>query len=170
MSEIKDETPGADPKYAFRSEAPLPREERVARLLKTLEGILKAGIYDLPLEMYLNTCAKCNNCAEQCQVYQATGDVRDLPTWRSNLLRRVYRKHFTTSGKLFGRLVGAKEVTEEDIDAMVDGFYRCTMCRRCAVNCPLAVDNALITRIGRVILGDLGFAPKNMTGSVKTQL
>jgi Fe-S oxidoreductase len=170
MSEIKDETRGADPKYAFRSEAPLPREERVARLLKTLEGILKAGIYDLPLEMYLNTCAKCNNCAEQCQVYQATGDVRDLPAWRSNLLRRVYRKHFTPSGKLFGRLVGAKEVTEEDIDAMVDGFYRCTMCRRCAVNCPLAVDNALITRIGRVILGDLGFAPKNMTGSVKTQL
>ena len=60
MSEIKDETRGSDPKYAFRSEAPLPREERVARLLKTLEGILKAGIYDLPLEMYLNTCAKCN--------------------------------------------------------------------------------------------------------------
>ena len=44
--------------------------------------------------------------------------------------------------------MGAKALTEEDIDDMVDAFYRCTMCRRCGVNCPLAVDNALITRVG----------------------
>lgn len=159
-----------DPKYPFRSEAPIPRQERVARLLAVLKGAVETEIYDLPLDLYLGTCAKCNNCAEQCQVYQASGEVRDLPAWRSDLLRRIYRKYFTTSGKLFGRLVGAKEASAEDIDAMVDAFYRCTMCRRCGVNCPLAVDNALITRIGRVVLGELGFAPKNMTASVRAQL
>ena len=170
MEERKREEETADPQYSYRSEAPLPREERVARLLEVLAVLLKTDPYEQPLELYLETCAKCNNCAQQCQVYQATGDVRDLPAWRSDLLRRIYRKYFTPSGKVFGRFVGAKEVTAEDIDAMVDGFYRCTMCRRCAVNCPLAVDNAMITRIGRVVLGALGFAPKNMTISVKAQL
>jgi Fe-S oxidoreductase len=44
------------------------------------------------------------------------------------------------------------------------------MCRRCGVNCPLAVDNALITRIGRVLLESLGFVPTNMTVSTRAQL
>src|SRR5512137_2341482 len=159
-----------DPKYPFRSEAPLPRQERVRRFLEVLKGVVETDLYNLPLELYLGTCAKCNNCAEQCQVYQASGEVRDLPAWRSDLLRRIHRKYFTASGRMFGKLVGAKEVSAEDIDAMVDGFYRCMMCRRCGTNCPLAVDNALITRIGRVMLGELGFAPKNMTASVRAQL
>jgi Fe-S oxidoreductase len=170
MTEKNQQNQDQDPKYSFRSEAPLPREERVVRFLETLKEILGAKIYDLPLEMYLGTCAKCNNCAEQCQVYQTSGDQRDLPAWRSDLLRKVYKKYFTRSGKLFGKLVGAKALTEEDIDDMVDAFYRCTMCRRCGVNCPLAVDNALITRVGRVLLASLGFVPKNVTASVRSQL
>jgi Fe-S oxidoreductase len=170
MTEKNQQNQEQDPKYPFRSETILPREERAARFLETLREILGAKIYDLPLDIYLGTCAKCNNCAEQCQVYQTSGDQRDLPAWRSDLLRKVYKKYFTRSGKLFGSLVGAKALTEEDIDDMVDAFYRCTMCRRCGVNCPLAVDNALITRVGRVLLASLGFVPKNMTVSVKAQL
>ncbi len=170
MTEKNPQTAETDPKYPFRSEALLPREQRVLRFLETLREVLGAKIYDLPLEMYLGTCAKCNNCAEQCQVYQTSGDQRDLPAWRSDLLRKVYKKYFTRSGKLFGRLVGAKALTEEDIDDMVDAFYRCTMCRRCGVNCPLAVDNALITRVGRVLLASLGFIPTNRTVSTRAQL
>jgi len=170
MTEKNQQNQEQDPKYPFRSETLLPREKRVVRFLETLRDILGAKIYDLPLEMYLGTCAKCNNCAEQCPIYQTSGDQRDLPAWRSDLLRKVYKKYFTRSGKLFGRLVGAKALTEEDIDDMVDAFYRCTMCRRCGVNCPLAVDNALVTRVGRVLLASLGFVPKNITVSVKAQL
>ncbi|MDQ5988032.1 MAG: hypothetical protein CSYNP_03785 [Syntrophus sp. SKADARSKE-3] len=170
MTDQAEKKRTGDPAYTYRSEAPLPREERAARLVSAFAELLRADPYAQPLELYLDTCAKCSNCAEQCQVYQTTGDVRDLPAWRSDLLRRIYRKYFTPSGKILGGLVGAKEATAEDIDAMVEGFYHCMMCRRCAVNCPLAIDNALITRIGRVLLGELGFVPKNMTVSVRAQL
>jgi len=170
MIKGNEQSKETDPKYPFRSEKLLPREERVVRFLETLQEILGAKIYNLPLETYLGTCAKCNNCAEQCQVYEASRDPHDLPARRSDLLRKVYKKYFTTSGKLFGKLVGAEALSEEDIDNMVDAFYRCNMCRRCGVNCPLAIDNALITRIGRVILAQLGFVPTNMTLSTRTQL
>ena len=170
MTKENEQNQEKDPKYPFRSEKLLPREERVVRFLSTLQDILGAKIYNLPLDTYLGTCAKCNNCAEQCQVYQTSRDQRDLPAWRSDLLRKVYKKYFTTSGKLLGRLVGAEALTEEDIDNMVDAFYRCNMCRRCGVNCPLAVDNALVTRVGRVILERLGFVPTNMTVSTRAQL
>jgi len=170
MPESTIKQPSADPTYPFRSESPVAREERKARFLGALKDILELDIYDRPLRMYLDTCARCNNCAEQCPVFKATGDVRDLPAWRSDLLRRVYRRYFTPSGRILGRLVGAKRLTAGDIDAMVEAFYRCTMCRRCGVHCPLAVDNALITRIGRVLLAEIGFVPKNITVSVAAQL
>ena len=68
------------------------------------------------------------------------------------------------------RLVGGKELTEEDIDHMIESFYRCTMCRRCAIECPMGVDNALITRIGRCVLSAMNLAPKNFTVSVKLKI
>lgn len=153
----------------FAIENPI-EENRIPIFLKTFEAVLKDDKYRLLLDLYLNTCASCNSCADQCHLYQTTHEQRDLPAYRSNLLRSIYKGQFTISGKLFGRLVGAKKLEESDIDNMIEDFYRCTMCRRCAVECPMGVDNALITRIGRCILGELNLAPKNFTVSSSQQL
>jgi Fe-S oxidoreductase len=145
-------------------------ENRIEIFLKTMEAVLQDEKYKLLLDLYLNTCASCNSCAAQCHLYPMTQEEKDLPAHRSNLLRKVYRRHFTTSGRLLGSLVGGKELTEEDIDHMIESFYRCTMCRRCAIECPMGVDNALITRIGRCVLSAMNLAPKNFTVSVNAQL
>jgi Fe-S oxidoreductase len=153
----------------FAIEDPV-EENRIPIFLKTFESVLKDEKYRLLLDLYLNTCASCNSCAEQCHLYQTTHEQRDLPAYRSNLLRSIYKRYYTTSGKLLGKLVGAIKLEESDIDNMIESFYRCTMCRRCAVECPMGVDNALITRIGRCILGELNLAPKNFTISSSQQL
>ncbi|MGC8900004.1 MAG: 4Fe-4S dicluster domain-containing protein, partial [bacterium] len=153
----------------FAIEDPV-EENRIPIFLKTFEAVLKDEKYRLLLDLYLNTCASCNSCADQCHLYQTTHQQQDLPAYRSNMLRAIYKGHFTTGGKLLGRLVGAKKLEESDIDNMIEAFYRCTMCRRCAVECPMGVDNALITRIGRCILGELNLAPKNFTVSSSQQL
>jgi Fe-S oxidoreductase len=74
------------------------------------------------------------------------------------------------AGKIFGRIVGAEDLTEEKVDEMYESFYRCTMCRRCALDCPMGVDNSLITRIGRFCLSAAGMVPKNFQVSVESQL
>ena len=153
----------------FAIENPV-EENRIDIFVQTLGAVLKDEKYKLLLDLYLNTCASCNSCADQCHLYQTTHEQKDLPAYRSNLLRSVYKKYYTTSGKLLGRLVGAKELREDDIDAMIESFYRCTMCRRCAEECPMGVDNALLTRIGRCVLGELRLAPKNFTASTSQQL
>lgn len=145
-------------------------ENRIPIFVETLGTVLKDEKYRLLLDLYLNTCASCNSCAEQCHLYQVTHEKKDLPAYRSNMLRSVYRKYYTTSGKLLGRLVGAAELKEEDIDSMIESFYRCTMCRRCAVECPMGIDNALLTRIGRCVLGAMNIAPKNFTLSSAQEL
>ncbi|MEW6201049.1 MAG: (Fe-S)-binding protein [bacterium] len=157
-------------KYPFYAIEDPIEENRIPVFLETLKAVLKDRLYDMPLDVYLNTCAGCNSCATQCHLYLTTGAIEDLPAYRSNLLRRVYKRYATLPGRLFGSLVGAKELDEETIDRMIESFYRCTMCRRCGVECPMGVDNALLTRIGRCLLGVLNLAPKNFTVSTMEQI
>jgi len=75
---------------------------------------------------------------------------------------KIYKKHFTLTGKLFGPLIGAKEATEEDINALAESIWRCTVCRRCALACPFGLDNGLITREARKIFADIGIVPDEL--------
>ena len=68
---------------------------------------------------------------------------------RAELLRSVYRKEFTTAGKLLGKLAGARELTEDVLKEWWYYFYQCTECRRCSLFCPYGIDTAEITIIGR---------------------
>ncbi|MBN2326971.1 MAG: (Fe-S)-binding protein [Candidatus Omnitrophica bacterium] len=156
-------------KYPFKIEHPT-EEHRPETMINAMKDILNADIYKLPLSIYLDTCARCNTCSTTCHVYQTTGKVEDLPAYRSEKVRRIYKKYFSRSGRLFGRLAGAKELSEDDINSLLESAYRCTMCRRCNLECPMGVDNALITRIARVMLSYLNLMPSNFEISVNSQL
>jgi len=105
-----------------------------------------------------------------CHVYKSTGDINDLPAYRSEKVRRIYRRYFTRSGKLLKRFAGAPNLQEDDIDALLESVYRCTMCRRCNLECPMGVDNAMLARVGRVMLSYLNLIPSNFEISVDSQL
>jgi len=158
-------------KYQLFRAAHVPKEGRVKPFLECLDKVVKHELYQFPLKLYLDTCAKCNNCATLCHI---TCDDQSNPNWlpakRSDLLRKVYKRRYTLLGKLLGRLVGAEDLTEELVDEMYESFYRCTMCRRCALECPMGVDNSLITRIGRFCLSEAGMVPHNFKVSVDSQL
>lgn len=140
------------------------------KFIQAMKEAKDNDLIKLPLDLALGTCANCNNCAEQCSVYQATREEAYLPALRSDLLRRVYKKHFTLAGKLFGKLVGAEDLDEDRLNLMAESFYRCTMCRRCALECPLGIDNMLITRTARTLLTRAGITPKILDESVDAQL
>ena len=119
------------------------------------------------LRLYLDICVRCGACADQCQFFLGTGDPNNMPVARAELLRKVYRRHFTTAGKLAGRLAGAEELTEDVLDQWHTYFYQCSECRRCAVFCPFGVDTAEITGAAREIMASIGLAPKYVTEVVK---
>jgi len=127
-------------------------ESRVEPFLEAFAAVLKYSDYRPLLDSYCTSSAKCNRCAVTCPVFLATGDPRDIPCYRTNLLLNVYKRYFTIGGWLNGRLTNGFELTEEIIDDMLEVFYRCTACRRCTRECPMGVDHGLITRLGRYIL------------------
>lgn len=145
-------------------------EHRVERFLEAFAAVLEFTDYRALLDSYGNTSAKCNRCAVTCPIYLTTGDARDIPCYRTNLLLEIYRRYFTLSGWIASRFGRAFELTDAVIDELADLFYRCTACRRCTQECPLGVDHGLITRLGRYVLSLIGIVPKALQVSVREQL
>ncbi len=136
-------------------------------VIEAVKGIKKGP---LPLRAYMEVCAKCGTCATVCPVYSGSDDKSLNPAERSALIRRLYKRHSTLSGKLMGRLLGKDGFEEEDIEKWVKDFYECTGCRRCATYCPFGIDNSVITRKGRAIIDALGLTPDTMQKVIQASL
>jgi len=147
------------------TEAPrLPERETV---LKAIDAIEKGPS---ALLAYMEICAKCGTCAEQCPVYYGAPEEAHNPAARSDLIRSIYKRRNTLGGKLFGSLAGAHDYTEGDINEWVTRFYECTGCRRCATFCPFGIDNSVIARKGRAIIHSLGLTPPRLLEVTRVSL
>ncbi len=170
----RSNTQGAQVKKAFIHLEPsgLPDHpaDRVSAFLTAFEAILEYGNYRFLLDLYARITSRCGRCASACQVYQATGNEKDVPCYRTTLLLDIYRRHFSPGGLLGSLSAKNGKLTAAAIDEMVELFYRCTTCRRCTLECPLGVDHGLITHLGRYILSEAGIAPKGLIVSVREQL
>lgn len=122
------------------------------------------------MRMYMEMCAKCGTCATVCPVYYGKPEKRYNPAERSDLIRRIYRKYNTLSGRLLGRLGGGEDFDEAELEEWRKIWYECTGCRRCAANCPFGIDHSVITRKGRAILDQLGQTPETMQKVVEISL
>ncbi len=108
------------------------------------------------LKLFLDICVRCGACADKCHFFLGSGDPKNMPVLRAELLRSVYRRYFTLSGKLFGKLAGARDLTEDVLKEWFYYFYQCTECRRCSIDCPYGIDTAEITMMGRELLNLVG--------------
>jgi Fe-S oxidoreductase len=107
-------------------------------------------------KLFMDTCVRCGACADKCHFFIGSGDPKNMPVLRAELLRAIYRKDFTALGKVFGKLAGGRELTPDVIKEWFYYFFQCTECRRCSVFCPYGIDTAEITMMGRELLGLLG--------------
>jgi Fe-S oxidoreductase len=116
--------------------------------------------------LFMDVCVRCGACADKCHYYMGSGDPKNMPVLRAELLRSVYRRYFTVSGKLFGKLAGARDLTEDVLKEWWYYFFQCTECRRCSVFCPYGIDQAEITLMGRELLNELGLNTDWISGPV----
>jgi Fe-S oxidoreductase len=112
------------------------------------------------LKVYLDACVHCGACTDKCHYFIGTQDPKNMPVARQDLLRSVYRRYFTLPGKLFPKLVGARDLTREVLDEWFTYYHQCSECRRCSVFCPYGIDTAEITMAAREILDSVGYGQK----------
>jgi len=142
-----------------------PREWKVEeddwKLPENWKEIIIQGIKDRldkfrSFKIFMDCCVRCGACADKCHFFLGTGDPKNMPVLRAELLRSVYRNEFTKAGKILGRLAGAREMTFGVLKEWFMYFYQCTECRRCSVFCPYGIDTAEITMMAREILHLVG--------------
>ncbi|MBT8334441.1 MAG: (Fe-S)-binding protein [Deltaproteobacteria bacterium] len=108
------------------------------------------------LKIFMDCCVRCGACADKCHFYLGTGDPKNMPVLRAELLRSVYRNDFTLAGKILGKMAGGREVTVGVLKEWFMYSYQCTECRRCSVFCPYGIDTAEITMMLRELLHLVG--------------
>ena len=123
-----------------------------------LDGLRERLEGSRTLRIFMETCVRCGACAEKCPFYIGSGDPKNMPVLRAELIRSIYRKYFTVTGRVLGELAGARELTPEVIKEWFKYFFQCTECRRCAVFCPYGIDTAEFTMLGRDLLLRLGIS------------
>jgi Fe-S oxidoreductase len=106
--------------------------------------------------LFLDICVRCGACADKCHYFISSGDPKNMPVLRAELLRSIYRKYFTTSGKIMGKIAGARELTVDVLKELWYYAFQCSECRRCSVFCPYGIDTAEITILVRELLNLLG--------------
>jgi len=112
------------------------------------------------LRVFLDSCVKCGACTDKCHYYLGTADPKNMPVARQDLLRSVYRRYYTLPGKLFPKLVGARDMTKDVLDEWYSYFHQCSQCRRCSVFCPYGIDTAEVSMAARDIMDAVGLGQK----------
>jgi Fe-S oxidoreductase len=115
------------------------------------------------VKVFMDICVRCGACADKCHFFIGSGDPKNMPVLRAELLRSVYRNDFTTAGKIIGslgksfkKMIGARELTEDVLKEWWSYLFQCSECRRCSVFCPYGIDTAEITIMGRELLNLIG--------------
>jgi len=98
--------------------------------------------------LHLESCIRCGRCAEACPFFLATGDARHTPALKIDPLRKLERAERSAAFARTAR--GASPITFADLEAWEPLVYdACTMCGRCTLACPMAIDIASLVGIAR---------------------
>jgi len=158
-----------------RPQTDAEKQELVEKFLAGLRKLFEKEnnwTFMQPLFLTMEYCARCQTCASACPIYTESGRL-DIyrPTFRSDILRRLYRTYVKSGGKFTAKLTGHDiEASWEMIARLMELSYRCTLCRRFAQTCPTGVDNGLVTHeLRKIFSQEMGIAADSLhkLGSVQ---
>ncbi|WP_022662255.1 sulfate reduction electron transfer complex DsrMKJOP subunit DsrK [Paucidesulfovibrio longus] len=108
------------------------------------------------LKLFMDVCVRCGACADKCHYFIGSGDPKNMPVLRAELMRSIYRKDFTLAGKILTKLTGSRVMEEDVLKEWFIYFYQCTECRRCSLFCPYGIDTAEVTMMARELMHLVG--------------
>lgn len=120
---------------------------------------------------HMDACVRCGLCADSCHIYLTDPVPENHPAVKASKVISLFRRYNTLLGMIAPGLVGARRISQEALDELVDVVYgRCTCCGRCGINCSIGADVGSIMRIGRTVLASVGKVPPNLQAVVQNQL
>ncbi|MDR3752563.1 MAG: (Fe-S)-binding protein [Terracidiphilus sp.] len=142
-------------------------EQLVARFLSGLDKLFDKEnnwTFFEPLLLTMEHCTGCQTCAESCHIFEASGrNELYRPTFRAEILRRLYFKYVKRGGLLSAWQHGDIHLNWPLVARLIELSYRCNLCRRCAQSCPIGCDNGLVAReLRKLFSQEMGIVPREI--------
>jgi Fe-S oxidoreductase len=118
---------------------------------------------DRPMRYYLDVCTRCGICRDACFAYASVPKVEYTPVWRAEVIRKIYKRYFKWTGRLFPFWGKSLEIDDETMKQVYDAAYTCTGCRRCMMYCPFGIDTQAIQSIAKLLLIGNESAPEELS-------
>ncbi|MBN1677030.1 MAG: (Fe-S)-binding protein [Candidatus Thermoplasmatota archaeon] len=111
---------------------------------------------DVLAMMQFDACTRCGECTATCPTGGEAQDV-ELVTPRGKILklRDFYRRQYGLRAKI----LGPKEIPEEELKELTSRAYECTICGQCRAVCPAHLDTIPMWENMREFLVANGLAP-----------
>ncbi len=122
------------------------------------------------MRYYLDVCTRCGICKDACFAYASVPKAEYTPVWRAEVVRKIYKRYFKWTGKLFPFLGESKEIDDETMKQLYDAAYTCTGCRRCMMYCPFGIDTQAIQSIAKLLLIGNESAPEELSMLADTSI
>ena len=161
---------GLDNTCAVNIPKPKTHDEEAQLVARFLSGLDK--LFDKennwtflqPLLLTMEHCTGCQTCAESCHIFEASGrNELYRPTFRAEIMRRLYFKHVKGGGLLSAWQHGDINVNWPLVARLIELAYRCNLCRRCAQSCPIGCDNGLVAHeLRKLFSQEMGIAPREI--------
>lgn len=107
---------------------------------------------DRSMRYYLETCTRCGICKDACFAYASSQKPEYTPVWRAEVVRKMYKRYFKLSGRIFPFLFNGVEIDDDTMKTLYEAAYTCTGCRRCMIYCPFGIDTQAIQSIAKLLL------------------
>lgn len=111
----------------------------------------------------LEGCLRCGQCATVCAWHMTTNRRELHPKFRIQFLAGIYRRFLTFEGRILGRLGLIDTPTAKDLEEHMHLFWKCTLCGRCTLTCPMGISNRHLVRLARAAYTDAGLSFDNPT-------
>ena len=113
--------------------------------------------------LHMESCVRCGLCAGACHFYVTTGDAKNTPIRKLELLRRAYLREASPLAPLVRALGLVKKPGIADLQQWQELLYdSCTMCGRCTLLCPMGIDIAELVKEARHGMFKAGLVPERL--------
>ncbi|MCX5877648.1 MAG: (Fe-S)-binding protein, partial [Deltaproteobacteria bacterium] len=91
--------------------------------------------YSVRQLLELEACTNCQYCAEVCPAVKASQEGKLSALYRMKGLKQILKGRTS----LLRKLLGKKELSNEEWKAYSETVYRCTLCGNCQEVCPVGI-------------------------------
>lgn len=114
--------------------------------------------YTLRQLLEMEACTRCAECVSACPTYAESNENAEIHPQRK--IARAKDMWKADHLGLLARLFGIHAASDGDLQAHSDGVFRCTLCGRCHVVCPVQIDTRSLWISMREQLVDWGLYPE----------